>query len=606
MSSVKSVSFTCPNCSKVLRASARPPAGKKVKCPACSEPFVPELDDEEAATKIQDKPRVKAKPAPSRLDDDEDDEKPRNKKSRADEDDDDRPRKKRSRDDDEEDEDDRSSKKKKSKKKSGGSMLMILLGVVFLGGGGLLGCIGCGVGAWFFWPSGNNELAAYISPDANLLVGGRPKELKTKFSGFKNMFQQAAGPGPNDQFPEMEDLVLNSEQFLLFTNTNNLNLMGPGPGGGGAKGMVLIFKAQPADIERVKKSNRLEPAKVVGGHTIHKMKGQGNDLLAISGQHVIFSDLEEGKLQTVLDRGKKSPAKSAAIDLSRSVDRSPMWVAFTFDGETRKGMRDMIEMAGDKVPSMKAAGPALDGAKGLTFTMDVVGANDLKVTASVMCKNSSDAGKVKTGLEDGWKLAKGAIDAFMAFGPGPQGPDARAMQLMMQDLGKMSFSTSGDSATATLTFSNATVEELAKAGKNKPFPIGGFNPPPPPKFDGPKKDGFKDFPKKVDGVPKAKGRLIQSFTHMNINAGDKRESIIQLQQGKRITVTMVSTTKGFADVDLFVYSGAPGGNIIDSDSTIGPNGNVAFVVPQTGPYRIEVRNLGQGRATTSVVNVYEE
>jgi phage FluMu protein Com len=622
MASVKSVSFTCPNCSKVLRASARPPAGKKIKCPACSEPFVPELDDEEAATKIQDKPRVKAKPAPSRSDDDDADEKPRNKKSRADEDDDDRPRKKRSRDDDEDDEDDRPSKK--NKKKSGGKMMMIILAVVFLGGGGLLGCIGCGVGAWFFWPTGNNELAAYIAPDANLIIGGKPKELKTKFSGFKDMFQQAAGPGPNDRFPEMEDLILNSEQFLLFTNTNNLAMNGPVP----TKGMVLIFKAEQADIDKIVKSNRLEAAKNVGGHSIHKIKadkgmGGGPDLLAISGRHVIFSDLEEGQLKTVLDRGKKSPASSSAIDLSRSVDRSPMWIAFTFDGNARKQLRDVVEMGGEKVPEMKAAGPAFDGAKGMTFTLDVVGANDLKMTTSIMCKNSTDAEKVKTGIEAGWKLVKGLMDGAMAFG-GMQGPEAKAAELMVKDLGKMTFSTSGSNATATMTFSNQTIEELAKVGKNNPFMGGGFNPPPPkfddgkkdfPKFDGIKKDfpkfdgikdfGPKDFPKK-DGFPKTKGKLIQTFTHLNINAGDKRESVIQLQQGKRVTVTMISTTKGIADVDLFVMSGAPGGGFVAGDSSVGPNGTAVFLVPQTGAYRIEVRNLGQGLASRSIVNVYEQ
>ena len=67
------VSVTCPNCAKVLRLSARPAHGKKIKCPACEEAFVPELDDEESG--------IQSKPGKSRP--------PANKRSRAEEDDDD-------------------------------------------------------------------------------------------------------------------------------------------------------------------------------------------------------------------------------------------------------------------------------------------------------------------------------------------------------------------------------------------------------------------------------------------------------------------------------------------------------------------------------------
>ena len=112
MANVTSVSFTCPHCAKVLRASAKPAAGKKIKCPACSHPFIPELEGEEdETTRIQEKPRTKVKSAPSRA---EDDDKPRNKKSRADEDDNE-PRSKRTRDEEDEEEDDRPIKKKKAK-----------------------------------------------------------------------------------------------------------------------------------------------------------------------------------------------------------------------------------------------------------------------------------------------------------------------------------------------------------------------------------------------------------------------------------------------------------------------------------------------------------
>src|SRR5258708_3625973 len=88
-SAATKISFTCPNCAKVLRSSTRPPKGKKVKCPACGEAFKPELDDEDGdATAIQSKPSVKSK-APARDEDDEEDTRPRSKKRRADDNNDD-------------------------------------------------------------------------------------------------------------------------------------------------------------------------------------------------------------------------------------------------------------------------------------------------------------------------------------------------------------------------------------------------------------------------------------------------------------------------------------------------------------------------------------
>lgn len=597
MASVKSISFTCPNCAKVLRASARPPAGKKIKCPACAHAFVPKLDQEEnEATRIQEKPSIKARP---RADDEDDDEKPRNGKSRA-LDDDDAPRKKNRRaevDDDEEDDDDRPSKKKKARKKSR-SMMLVLVGVFLVGGGGLLSCVLCGLGA-FVWPgfllSKNDELLAFVAPDANVLIGGKPKELKTKFAGFKDMFAQAAGPGPGNNFPEMEDFVINSEQFLVFGNTTN-------------KKMVVVVKAENADIERLKKSNKLEAGKNVGGHALHKIKqgqfgnfGGGPEFVAISGRFVVVSDLPENELVATLNRGKKEPAKSAAIDLSRSVDKSPMWVAFTFDAKARDELRDLMDKGGQQIPSMKAAVPAVAGAKGATFTLDVTGANDIKFTASVMCKNADDATKIKTGLEEGWKLAKGLIDGVMMFGAMPAGPEAEAAKLMMRDLGTLAFQTKGDTATASMTFTNQTIQELAKAGKNMPMGGIGFNPPPPP--PPPKKFGPPPF----DGGPKVgKGKLIHNYTQPNVQPTESRDNIFQFQQGKRITITMISTTQGNADVDLHVFRGNVGENLLTGDISIGPNGNVSFIVPQTGFYRIRVSNLGPGVSTASVVNIYEQ
>src|SRR5712664_3835130 len=109
------IHVTCPNCDKALRLSARPAKGKKIKCPACEEIFVPKFDDDGAA--ITTKPGL-AKTASS---------KSNGKKPRADE---------------EEEEERRPAKKKKKKAKAGSNMVMILL----LAGGGFLFLSLAGVG----------------------------------------------------------------------------------------------------------------------------------------------------------------------------------------------------------------------------------------------------------------------------------------------------------------------------------------------------------------------------------------------------------------------------------------------------------------------------
>jgi hypothetical protein len=130
-----SIRFTCPKCGKVLRTSTRPAPGKKIKCPACGEAFVPDLDDAVESTGIQERPSINANAKSA-------------SKNHADDDEDDRPAKKRGRDEDEEERPSR--KKRKAQQKSGGTtMLMVLF---LLGGGGLfLVCAGVGVAA-FIWP----------------------------------------------------------------------------------------------------------------------------------------------------------------------------------------------------------------------------------------------------------------------------------------------------------------------------------------------------------------------------------------------------------------------------------------------------------------------
>lgn len=131
---------------------------------------------------------------------------------------------------------------------------------------------------------------------------------------------------------------------------------------------------------------------------------------------------------------------------------------------------------------------------------------------------------------------------------------------------------------------------------------------PPPKIDpfpNPKIDPFP--PPKKNPFPKVgKGKLTNNFTQVNLQPGDMRDKVFQFQQGKIVTVVMTSVTVGNADVDVHVFRGNAGGNLVGGDSSIGPNGNVAFIVPATDFYRIQITNLGPGVATSSIVQIFEQ
>jgi hypothetical protein len=597
MASVKtSISFTCPNCAKVLRASARPPAGKKIKCPACGEAFVPELDaEDEEATRIQAKPGAKTKPAPSRTKDDDDD-RPRSKRGRADEDDDaddddNRPQKKSRRDEDDDDDDLPLKKKKKAKKKSGSMMLMVGGGVA-LGGVALLSCVLCGVGAYFWFSKSNNsEMLAFVAPDANLLIGGRPKELKTKFAPFNDMFAQIGGPaGGQNDFPEMMDLLKNSEQFLVFVNTNDF----------GKKTMGVI-RGEAADIDRLKRSNKLEAAKTVGGHTFQRIKNQGfggggNDFVAfLDNRLVVIGDVSEDTMVATLNRGKKEPAKSAAIDLSHSVDKSPVWMAMTFDGAARGKLREAFNEAGKLSVGMKAAAPAVDGAKGMTLTVDVTPGNDIKLALSMMCKNGDDAAKVKKGAEEGWVLAK----AGLAQAQQQVGAMMPFMNSLVKDLNSTAFSTQGDSAIATVTFSNATVQEVANAAKNNPFGAMAFGPQPMPVQQPP-------MPPNKDFNPPKGPRRINIF---GLAAGQWREGLFDFRQGDKleIIVTTQAGKKNQSNADFIILQGAAGENVLFTENNNWQNERtVNWIAPATGQYRLRVRNNGPNNLGNGSVVVWEK
>jgi hypothetical protein len=483
-SAATKILFTCPNCAKVLRSSARPPKGKKIKCPACEEAFLPELEDEDAgATAIQSRPSAKTKAkAPPRDEEDDEDVKPRSKKKRADEDEesDGPPQRKRSRDDDEDEDDDRPIAKKKKAKKKSGSMMLMVVGVVFLGGGALLSCGLCGVGA-FVWPGfmrSGPDLEAFLPPDADLVMGGNPKLLKAKFANIEKLIgDQRAGRQRNQQFT---DITFNSEKMLGFAHAKDFEKNG-----------VTIFVSNSSDIASVKRNPNLGPAQTLGGHAdVHKVTdegrrdGMGNYVAFPGGNIVIISSQNEPELIAMLTRGKGKPQANAALDLGRAVNKSAFWLAMSPDAEAKRGLRQGFEMAGNglpglAMPTLRDASRAVDGIKGFTLAFDFDDKQDIQLNATAICKDGTDANLFKKGVEDAWSVVQGGI---LLAGAVKQPGMPEIPPTIKEDMATMKFSIEGSKAVARMKLSARTLEDLAKLGAQQ---RNNFGPGAGPFFPGP-------------------------------------------------------------------------------------------------------------------------
>lgn len=137
-----SKSVSCPSCEASLKLTGTPPAGKKIRCPKCQTPFLPDVEEEveevvEAMPDEEedDRPVRKARPRLA------DDERPAPRKAR------------RPADDDEDDEGDRPAPRKAKKKRpqpAGGSAALaiglVVAGLLVIGGGVTAAVV--------FWPKG--------------------------------------------------------------------------------------------------------------------------------------------------------------------------------------------------------------------------------------------------------------------------------------------------------------------------------------------------------------------------------------------------------------------------------------------------------------------
>ncbi len=457
------ISFTCPHCAKVLRSTQKPPAGRKVKCPACNEGFVPELDDDEA-TGIQEEPRLKskAKAAPDEDDvdaeevdvdevDDEEDEKPSKKK-------------KRNRDDDDDDNDRGSRKKKKSKKKAGSNKMLIYGGIALVCMGGLLSCGVLGVAA-FIWPgfmlSGNSAMLAYVSPDANMVMNADLKQSRARLEPVEKMFRNKAlgNPKANQGDNALMEFIKNADKVVVCGNTNKSN-----------DSSIIVIQSSSTEVEKFKKSPNMGAAQTIGGHAnVYKPIGGGTGLPKYvafpSADMVVMSDQSEADFVRTLDRGRKGVQPHPAIDMGQTASGSLVWVAVSFNANMRRDMKQSLKKAAGASKKMEDAVPAVDGCKGVVVSFDATAKQDLKIAATLVCKDAGDATKLKDGLEDGYNQLRGLLAIMQNAGGAPGQPEMP--KGIIQDLNSTAFQTSGSNATATLTITSQSLQELARFGEKQ-------------------------------------------------------------------------------------------------------------------------------------------
>jgi hypothetical protein len=643
-----SISFTCPHCEKVLRTTTRPAPGKKIKCPACAEIFVPQIDDDEAAA-IQANPSAKTKTAlktesaandkkPARAEDDEDAPRKKAKRTDAAEADDDAPKKKskRARDEDDDDEDDRPAKKvKKSKKKAGSMMTVALLAVA--GVGVFLGLGACGIGA-FVWPGflrssdkqiaqggrndlvkkgptefNHNEIADLVSPKSVYLIGFNTKALReaNQLNAMLKKLDDTAALG-NKMPNEYRDLLRTSDKMLIGV----LNF-----GGKTVEVMAVLMPTAEA-LASFKSSPTLgAESKINDKYRVQRpgvnVPGVPKTLVYAGDRTVLLTDLPDDQIALILDPiQSKQTVPSPAAALGKTVEQAHIWAAVAFDDEVRKLFNDPGE-AGKQSPELQQAFQVVQRAKGSSMAANFE-TSKWNVRLNVECANADDAKRLKD-LADSARASLAKLLATLAdFGQAPKSA--------LSDFNSVSVQSQGATATLTAQVSQKTITDF---GAKQPFdpkknvaskdnvpknvPNGT---PPPQNLTTPKNvpPAGGSIPTKAPGIgvgPAADTKLVGPLNLPlgSMGVGAKREVSYQFHQGRTISIGEQSVPANFkkrANTHIEVLRGKTGNMVVAQARNTGNGAIINYVVTASDTYRIRITNQGPGAIGGGQVFIQEK
>jgi hypothetical protein len=463
------ITFACPKCKTILKSLKPVPAGKRVRCPTCSQIFEPPAETSPGSTplpasvphprasEVRDRELVENEaPPPLR--------KPLRRPQRFDEADEHRA-------DDlpagQESERPRPKKRRKRKITGVGRLvkLYLILGAITL----LLLIAGGGVAAWFYlnWDknrgTGNEDPLAYVPPDSTLLVGldvGTLMNHPALAAQVEKSFTANAANTSNWIKEVQKETGLAFKD--LFDHTLSAFRPAAVPGRDFQNATVILKSKVAFDQNQMRKCCQNAVARKHKGKTYFEVsEGRFKTLFMPSNWMIIFTDVPEAQVEMLIDSNGTRPSLSAdALGLAQQAMPSTAWGVARFDPTIRQAIQQAMAQAGPMLPANvpnllnRAKGASLAG----TWEGDAV-----HFQVSLACPDEPNAKQAAGGLQSLWdKQAKGQLALMTALAP----PFISNFVKELTD--SLQFSSQGSMAQASAQVRVAVLEALVKEAQKRP------------------------------------------------------------------------------------------------------------------------------------------
>jgi hypothetical protein len=411
-------SVPCPECSRVLKSNNPIPPGQRLRCPGCQTTF---LMPAKEASPIQAGKRTslqgqQAKPTTLRgRDDDYDNEDEAPRRTRRDEDEfSERPRKKRRYDADEDmppsrsrrdvDDDDWDDRPVKKRRKKGGAMAWILAG----SGVGLLLVFALTA---FVWPGflrspstatslEGTDLVALAPADVDFMVGINMAPTRNDPEMARQMDQALTMMAAQGIPPEVGDFVKDAERAMLAGKVagNTFSLV------------AAVLTNKPYDAAKLKQLLKLDNSSKVQNWTIYKkpLPGMGVPplLVCMDDPKVLIIGIvaEADFVKSLGNLGKDPVIGRDMLVRARELERSVSWGIVLNQGKIREGLSQIPPN-----PFLGELPEILKRARMASFGVELLPSRDQKVSITLDCSNSADAGKVKSSVDGFWNIGLAAM-----------------------------------------------------------------------------------------------------------------------------------------------------------------------------------------------------
>ncbi len=470
-------SVVCPECHTVLQSASAIPAGKRIKCPKCSNIFSPKAEEEEEGGSygFQSDEKPAAPPPPRkkpRREEDEDEEEepvrraaPRNGRSkprrveRHEEEDDDR-------DYDEEEEEERPRVvrarpkfNKKPKKKSGtGLVVALILGVTFL-----FLLAGGAVGGYVFlnWNknrgTGEEDLLAYVPADSQVIMGFDLNTLMSQpsLASVRDVIKSGDSDNTLEACRKQTGLEYKDlfGRIVIAIREPGLNLR---TGTTGLTMYTMVSRSTaPFNQNKIRKGMREPSRKSFDRKTYFQINETPfTRLFMPSDRTILLSTVGDPEMEKLIGtEGTKPGLSPNALNLIREIQQDHFWVAIPTDGLMGGGFFP-AEVGPGAPPQAEALAAAARKLQGITFRANVAG-SQAKLNLAL---HFSDGEAAKSATESIQGIWDNQIKPLGGLGLAAVPNDVRP--LVEQLIQNAQFATLG---TQSQVNCDITLEALAKA-----------------------------------------------------------------------------------------------------------------------------------------------